>query len=210
MPAATSGRALCNYATLAIAITTASFSARAQFDNSPSTAQPNNPIDEATSNPAQDHGASKILQGPLRALFRRPIPEGDTELGVFQTESAKSWPRLYRSGDLLLTGSLTGAVGLYSMSGNEFDKPAALATPGYKSHPNWDAIGPTLVSSAITCNPVFRRALIDARNIDRLNLGPVPTIQLNWLQPHEGNLIDFLFRARAFQTAGLTCRSSRS
>jgi hypothetical protein len=32
-------------------------------------------------------------------------------------------------------------------------------------------------------------------------LGPVPTIQLNWLQPHEGNLIDFLFRARAFQTA---------
>jgi hypothetical protein len=24
---------------------------------------------------------------------------------------------------------------------------------------------------------------------------------LNWLQPHEGNLIDFLFRARAFQTA---------
>jgi hypothetical protein len=31
----------------------------------------------------------------------------------------------------------------------------------------------------------------------------VPTIQLNWLQPHEGNLIDFLFRARAFQTAEL-------
>jgi acyl-CoA reductase-like NAD-dependent aldehyde dehydrogenase len=66
-----------------------------------------------------------------------------------------------------------------------------------------DAIGPTLVCSAITCNPVFRRALIDARNIDRLNLGPVPTIQLNWLQPHEGNLIDFLYRTRAFQTAEL-------
>jgi hypothetical protein len=26
---------------------------------------------------------------------------------------------------------------------------------------------------------------------------------LNWLQPHEGNLIDFLFRARAFQSADL-------
>ena len=49
------------------------------------------------------------------------------------------------------------------------------------------------------------RQLIDAVHIDRLNLGPVPTIQLNWLQPHEGNLIDFLFRARAFQTRiGLT------
>jgi hypothetical protein len=31
----------------------------------------------------------------------------------------------------------------------------------------------------------------------------VPTVQLNWLQPHEGNLIDFLFRARAFQKAEL-------
>jgi acyl-CoA reductase-like NAD-dependent aldehyde dehydrogenase len=66
-----------------------------------------------------------------------------------------------------------------------------------------DAIGPTLVCSAITCNPEFRRSLIDAVHVDRLNLGPVPTIQLNWLQPHEGNLIDFLFRARAFQTAEL-------
>jgi acyl-CoA reductase-like NAD-dependent aldehyde dehydrogenase len=65
------------------------------------------------------------------------------------------------------------------------------------------AIGPTLVCSAITCDPAFRRSLLDAVHIDRLNLGPVPTIQLNWLQPHEGNLIDFLFRARAFQTAEL-------
>jgi acyl-CoA reductase-like NAD-dependent aldehyde dehydrogenase len=64
-----------------------------------------------------------------------------------------------------------------------------------------DAIGSTLVCSAITNDPQFRRRLVDAINIDRLNLGPVPTIQLNWLQPHEGNIVDFLFRARAFQTA---------
>jgi hypothetical protein len=31
----------------------------------------------------------------------------------------------------------------------------------------------------------------------------VPTTQLNWLQPHEGNLIEFLFRERAFQAADL-------
>jgi hypothetical protein len=41
--------------------------------------------------------------------------------------------------------------------------------------------------------------LMDATNIDRLNIGPIPTIQLNWLQPHEGNIVDFLSRARAFQ-----------
>jgi acyl-CoA reductase-like NAD-dependent aldehyde dehydrogenase len=66
-----------------------------------------------------------------------------------------------------------------------------------------EAIGPTLVCSAITCKAEFRRSLVDAVHIDRLNLGPVPTTQLNWLQPHEGNLIDFLYRARAFQTAEL-------
>jgi acyl-CoA reductase-like NAD-dependent aldehyde dehydrogenase len=64
-----------------------------------------------------------------------------------------------------------------------------------------EAIGSTLVCSAITNDPAFRRRLVDAVHIDRLNLGPVPTIQLNWLQPHEGNIVDFLFRARAFQTA---------
>ena len=64
-----------------------------------------------------------------------------------------------------------------------------------------DAIGPTLVCSAITENEPFRRELIDATHIDRLNLGPVPTTRLNWYQPHEGNIVDFLYRARALQTA---------
>ena len=63
------------------------------------------------------------------------------------------------------------------------------------------AIGSTLVASGITEDAAFRRALLDATNIDRLNLGPVPTIRLNWLQPHEGNIVDFLYRARAFQMA---------
>ena len=64
-----------------------------------------------------------------------------------------------------------------------------------------EAIGPTLVCTAITEDPGFRRRLLDAVHIDRLNLGAIPTIQLNWLQPHEGNIVEFLFRARAFQMA---------
>ena len=63
------------------------------------------------------------------------------------------------------------------------------------------AIGSTLVATAITKDAGFRQVLLDARNIDRLNVGPIPTIKLNWLQPHEGNIVDFLFRPRAFQTA---------
>ena len=64
-----------------------------------------------------------------------------------------------------------------------------------------DAIGPTLVCSAITEKPELRRALLDATHVDRLNLGPIPTIRLNWLQPHEGNIVDFLYRPRALQSA---------
>ncbi|MFQ5506142.1 MAG: aldehyde dehydrogenase family protein [Planctomycetota bacterium] len=62
-------------------------------------------------------------------------------------------------------------------------------------------IGGTLVTSAITEDEKWIRELLDATNIDRLNIGPIPTIQLDWLQPHEGNLIDFLFRQRSFQMA---------
>lgn len=66
-----------------------------------------------------------------------------------------------------------------------------------------ESIGPTLVCSAITGSDVLRKALTRAVHIDRLNLGPVPTTKLNWLQPHEGNIVDFLFRTRAFQMAAL-------
>ena len=62
-------------------------------------------------------------------------------------------------------------------------------------------MGQTLVCSGITEDPQLSRQLLDATSIDRLNIGAVKTIALNWLQPHEGNIIDFLFRARAFQNA---------
>jgi acyl-CoA reductase-like NAD-dependent aldehyde dehydrogenase len=59
----------------------------------------------------------------------------------------------------------------------------------------------TLVATVISNDPSFRQAAVNATNIDRLNLGPIPTTRLNWLQPHEGNLIEFLFRNRALQLA---------
>jgi Aldehyde dehydrogenase family len=62
-----------------------------------------------------------------------------------------------------------------------------------------EKIGPTLVATAITDDPAFQAALVDCTVIDRLNLGPIPTTKLDWLQPHEGNIIDFLYRSRALQ-----------
>jgi acyl-CoA reductase-like NAD-dependent aldehyde dehydrogenase len=72
-----------------------------------------------------------------------------------------------------------------------------------------DAIGPTLVCSAITADESFRSRLIDCTSIDRLNLGPLPTTKLDWLQPHEGNIIDFLYRSRALQLASHEAGSGR-
>ena len=54
------------------------------------------------------------------------------------------------------------------------------------------SIGYTLVGTALTDDPAFKSQLLDATHIDRLNVGPVPTVALNWLQPHEGNIVEFL------------------
>lgn len=60
-------------------------------------------------------------------------------------------------------------------------------------------IGQTLVGTVLSNNEKLVKAATDATHIDRLNIGAIPTTKLNWLQPHEGNIIDFLFRNRAYQ-----------
>lgn len=60
-------------------------------------------------------------------------------------------------------------------------------------------IGPTLVATVITKNEALISAATAATHIDRLNIGAIPTTRLNWLQPHEGSIIDFLYRSRAYQ-----------
>lgn len=60
-------------------------------------------------------------------------------------------------------------------------------------------IGPSLVVTAITSDPSLIKRLVFSRNVDRLNLGAVPTTQVSWDQPHEGNLFEHLYARRAFQ-----------
>lgn len=61
------------------------------------------------------------------------------------------------------------------------------------------AIGRSLVVSAITEDQVFAESLLNSPNIDRLNIGAIPTWQISWDQPHEGNLFEHLYRQRALQ-----------
>lgn len=60
-------------------------------------------------------------------------------------------------------------------------------------------IGPSLAVTAITDDPAFREQLLECPHIDRLNLGPISTLQVSWDQPHEGNLFEFLYRRRAIE-----------
>jgi acyl-CoA reductase-like NAD-dependent aldehyde dehydrogenase len=68
-------------------------------------------------------------------------------------------------------------------------------------------MGSTLVCTALTSDADWIDQLTNCVHIDRLNIGPIPTNRLNWLQPHEGNLIDFLFRSRAYQLAPMKVSS---
>ncbi len=61
------------------------------------------------------------------------------------------------------------------------------------------SIGETLVVTAITEDASLRGELVSTPLIDRLNLGAVPTNQISWDAPHEGNLFEHLYRQRAFQ-----------
>jgi acyl-CoA reductase-like NAD-dependent aldehyde dehydrogenase len=60
-------------------------------------------------------------------------------------------------------------------------------------------MGPSLAVTAITYDPVFRGALLECPLIERLNLGPIPTMRISWDQPHEGNMFEFLYRRRAIE-----------
>ena len=66
-----------------------------------------------------------------------------------------------------------------------------------------DAFGPSLVVTGITDDAEIIQRLITSPNVDRLNIGPVPTNQLSWDQPHEGNLFEHLYGRRAFQRAAV-------
>jgi acyl-CoA reductase-like NAD-dependent aldehyde dehydrogenase len=64
-----------------------------------------------------------------------------------------------------------------------------------------EALGPSLVVTAITSDAKLIQKLVASPNVDRLNLGAVPTNQVHWDQPHEGNLFEHLYGRRAFQRA---------
>lgn len=88
----------------------------------------------------------------------------------------------------------------HPLAGKEFLFPyaAVVETPQEQL---LSQLGSSLVVTAITEDPKLIQSLVNSPHIDRLNVGPLPTNQVTWDQPHEGNLFDHLYGRRAFQHA---------
>jgi hypothetical protein len=61
------------------------------------------------------------------------------------------------------------------------------------------ALGPTLATTVITKADAVLARVLASPLLHRLNLGPLPTWQVSWDQPHEGNLFEHLYARRAVQ-----------
>jgi Aldehyde dehydrogenase family len=62
-----------------------------------------------------------------------------------------------------------------------------------------EAMGSSLVVTLIGDDKDLQDRFVRSPHVDRLNLGPIPTNQIGWDQPHEGNLFDHLYGRRAIQ-----------
>jgi hypothetical protein len=60
-------------------------------------------------------------------------------------------------------------------------------------------LGDTLALTVLTRDERLRRRILAAPHLHRLNLGALPTWQVSWDQPHEGNLFEHLYARRALQ-----------
>jgi Aldehyde dehydrogenase family len=124
-----------------------------------------------------------------------------------ETSGAEEMTAKYRTGPRLVT--LDGAVYLrptivrcdsfaHPLAVREYLFPYAsvLEVPQAKIAAS---IGRSLVVTAITSDKRLIEQLMESPHIERLNIGPISTMQVSWDQPHEGNLFELLYKRRALQ-----------
>ncbi len=133
----------------------------------------------------------------------RLIDQGLTEPGALEiTASHRSGERLVTEGgcSYLLPTVVLCEGAEHPLANKEFMFPFVSVV---KTTPEQIplGLGPSLVVTAITADPKLIRNLVSSQNVDRLNIGAVPTSQISWDQPHEGNLFEHLYARRAFQRA---------
>ncbi|MEP6919844.1 MAG: aldehyde dehydrogenase family protein [bacterium] len=137
------------------------------------------------------------------ARISQLIDQGLTETGAREvTSSFRQGERAVTKDDcsFLLPTIVLCDGPQHPLANKEFLFPfASVVTVSQDQIP--EALGPSLVVTAITSDPDLISRLVTSPNVDRLNIGPVPTSQISWDQPHEGNLFEHLYARRAFQRA---------
>jgi acyl-CoA reductase-like NAD-dependent aldehyde dehydrogenase len=176
--------------------------------------------------PARGRELAQALAERLAAIPARPLDDPRAELAAFPSREAAQRlsthidAQLAAGGAEDLTARLRNTDRVAEVDGCAFLLPTVVWCDD-PEHPLAQAeylfpfvsvvevpqeemlarLGPSLVVTALTDDPGFRRALLAAGQIDRLNLGPIPTSRVSWDQPHEGNLFGLLYRRRALQAA---------
>ena len=182
------------------------------------------------------HNADVIAAGLAKRLAAQtpvPLAHEEASLAGFSNPAVAKWIDGTISNDLLQEGAEDVSAALHAngrvveLDGTTYLQPTVVRIDE-EEHPLADReflfpyasvctvpedeiferMGPTLVCSVITQNPELRKLALGCRNINRLNFGNIPTGQVDWDQPHEGNLFDLMFEQRSFQQAELPVERS--
>ena len=126
----------------------------------------------------------------------------ETPGAVDVTEQVRGTPRLVKEGRIayLLPTIVRCDSPDHPLANKEFLFPYAAVV----ECPQADVlkrIGYTLAATVLSEDERFLADAMACPNIERLNLGALPTNRLTWDQPHEGNLFTHLYRQRALNIA---------
>ncbi|MGL4420296.1 MAG: aldehyde dehydrogenase family protein, partial [Gemmataceae bacterium] len=131
------------------------------------------------------------------------VDEGlKTPGAVDVTQELRGTPRLVKEGRIahLLPTIIRCDSPEHPLANKEFLFPYASVIE-CPQHELLRRMGYTLSATVLSDDDAFIMEAMNASNIERLNIGALPTNKLTWDQPHEGNLFTHLYKQRALQLA---------
>lgn len=144
--------------------------------------------------PATAHRISATIDQDLR-----PAEGGDTRAARDVSAAARGGERVVSThGGTYLLPTVVRCDADHPLANREFLFPyASVVQVPADQLP--DCLGPSLVVTCVSDDPRFRARFVASPHVDRLNVGAIPTTQIGWDQPHEGNLFEHLYARRAIQ-----------
>lgn len=160
-------------------------------------------LSQITPRPADDPqaGLAPFVDANVAARISQIIDQGLLEPGAREVTNRNSKRLVSHDGcSYLLPTIVLCESPDHPLANKEFMFPfASVVTAAPETIP--EVLGPSLVVTAITTDPKLITKLVNSPQVDRLNVGAVPTSVVSFDQPHEGNLFEHLYGRRAFQRA---------